>query len=310
MRIWLSAVVAAIVLALACCPPSSQGRSRTPTCRRSTCPTRSTATSSPSPATRSACCRSRTTTTRAPTRPARPGGESTSTPRGCRPTSSATHINAGALQRLRRLQPGRHDPAQGAGHRQPSPTSAATGAAPINHIGRYRKGDAPVVVLDAATRKRWPIWVEIDSTAASPDNRVLEIHPAVNFASGHRYIVALRNLTNAAGERIEAPGGVPLLPRPGSLRPARDQRPPSALRGHLQAPAEGRHQRALPLPGLGLHRGERHEQRRPRAGDARRRFRPARRHRAGGPDPAGGLARASRSRASKTNRTPVRSPAG
>jgi hypothetical protein len=81
----------------------------------------------------------------------------------------------------------------------------ATGAAPINHIRRYRKGNAPVVVLDAATGKRWPIWVEIDSTAPNPSKRVLEIHPAVNFASGHRYIVALRNLTNAAGEEIEAP---------------------------------------------------------------------------------------------------------
>ena len=81
----------------------------------------------------------------------------------------------------------------------------ATGAVPINHIRRYRKGNAPVVVLDAATGRRWPIWVEIDSTATNPAKRVLEIHPAVNFAAGHRYIVALRNLTNAAGEHLEAP---------------------------------------------------------------------------------------------------------
>jgi hypothetical protein len=82
---------------------------------------------------------------------------------------------------------------------------SATGAVPINHIGRYRKGDAPVVVIDAATGKRWPIWVEIDSTASDPSKAALEIHPAVNFASGHRYIVALRRLRNAAGEPIEAP---------------------------------------------------------------------------------------------------------
>jgi hypothetical protein len=81
----------------------------------------------------------------------------------------------------------------------------ATGAAPINHIGRYRRPDAPVVVLDATTGKRWPIWVEIDSTASDPSKAALEIHPAVNFAAGHRYIVALRNLVNAAGEEIEAP---------------------------------------------------------------------------------------------------------
>lgn len=82
---------------------------------------------------------------------------------------------------------------------------AATGAPPINHIGQYKRGNSPVVVIDAQTGKRWPIWAEIDSTASNPAKRVLEIHPAVNFASGHRYIVALRNLRNAAGETLEAP---------------------------------------------------------------------------------------------------------
>jgi len=81
----------------------------------------------------------------------------------------------------------------------------ATGAVPINHIGEYRRGSAPVVVIDAKTGKRWPIWVEIDSTAADPAKAALEIHPATNFAAGHRYIVALRNLRDAAGNRIEAP---------------------------------------------------------------------------------------------------------
>jgi hypothetical protein len=82
---------------------------------------------------------------------------------------------------------------------------AATGAPPINHIGEYRRGNSPVVVIDAETGKRWPIWVEIDSTATDPAKAAIEIHPAVNFASGHRYIVALRKLRNAAGEKIEAP---------------------------------------------------------------------------------------------------------
>ena len=81
----------------------------------------------------------------------------------------------------------------------------ATGATPINHLGRYRKGNAPIVVIDAKTGKRWPIWAEIDSTVADPAKALLEIHPAVNFESGHRYIVALRSLVNAAGQRIEAP---------------------------------------------------------------------------------------------------------
>ena len=81
----------------------------------------------------------------------------------------------------------------------------ATGAVPIEHLGRYLRPGAPVVVIDAATGRRQPIWVEIDSTQPNPANRALEIHPAVNFESGHRYIVALRGLRNAAGQRIEAP---------------------------------------------------------------------------------------------------------
>jgi hypothetical protein len=81
----------------------------------------------------------------------------------------------------------------------------ATGATPINHLGRYRKGNAPIVVIDAGTGKRWPVWAEIDSTVADPAKALLQIHPAVNFESGHRYIVALRKLRNAAGQRIEAP---------------------------------------------------------------------------------------------------------
>jgi hypothetical protein len=83
----------------------------------------------------------------------------------------------------------------------------ATGAVPINHIEQYKTKNTPVVVIDAQTGERWPIWTEIDSTASDPSKAVLEIHPAVNFTSGHRYIVALRHLKNAAGEHLEAPAG-------------------------------------------------------------------------------------------------------
>jgi hypothetical protein len=82
-----------------------------------------------------------------------------------------------------------------------------TGAAPLNHLGRYSEPDTPVVVIDAATGQRQPIWVEIDSNASTAAATALEIHPAVNFASGHRYIVALRNLKDGAGQPIAAPEG-------------------------------------------------------------------------------------------------------
>jgi hypothetical protein len=74
----------------------------------------------------------------------------------------------------------------------------------VDHLKRYKAGKAPVVVIDTSTGKRWPIWVEIDSTVKS-SAADLEIHPAVNFKSGDRYIVALRNLHNAGDEHIEAP---------------------------------------------------------------------------------------------------------
>lgn len=83
----------------------------------------------------------------------------------------------------------------------------AMGAVPINKLHQYMRPRAPIVVIDASTGQRWPIWAEIDSTANEPSKRVLEIHPAVNFTSGHRYIVAIRKVVNAAKEKIEAPAG-------------------------------------------------------------------------------------------------------
>ncbi|HEX4467800.1 MAG TPA: hypothetical protein VH025_11485 [Solirubrobacteraceae bacterium] len=80
----------------------------------------------------------------------------------------------------------------------------AINAVPINHLSRYKSGKAPVVVIDATTGQRWPIWVEIDSTVKA-EKANLEIHPAVNFTSGDRYIVALRNLKNAKKQHLQAP---------------------------------------------------------------------------------------------------------
>jgi hypothetical protein len=82
---------------------------------------------------------------------------------------------------------------------------SAIGGPTINHLGMYTEAESPVVVIDANTGNRWPIWTEIDSAAKDHSKALMEIHPAVNFESGHRYIVALRNIKNAAGATIEAP---------------------------------------------------------------------------------------------------------
>src|SRR5438046_9984023 len=52
---------------------------------------------------------------------------------------------------------------------------AATRAVPINHLAGYKATKAPVVVIDASSGQRQPIWVEIDSTV-KPEFANVEIH--------------------------------------------------------------------------------------------------------------------------------------
>ncbi|MDX6665678.1 MAG: hypothetical protein QOG68_1884 [Solirubrobacteraceae bacterium] len=79
---------------------------------------------------------------------------------------------------------------------------AKTRAVPLSDLARYADKNAPVVVIDAKSHKRWPIWVELDANATSAKDVLVLIHPAKNFLEGHRYIVALRNLRNAAGKKL------------------------------------------------------------------------------------------------------------
>src|SRR4051794_8115922 len=53
-----------------------------------------------------------------------------------------------------------------------------TNPAGLKDLSRYRAKNAPVLVVDAVTGKRVPIWVEIDMNAKRPRDRLLEIHPA------------------------------------------------------------------------------------------------------------------------------------
>ena len=82
-----------------------------------------------------------------------------------------------------------------------------TGAVPLSKLSDYTRKKAPVVVIDTTTRERWPIWAEIDAKAEDPSRAALLIHPATNFAAGHRYIVALRNLRSEKGKTLSAPEG-------------------------------------------------------------------------------------------------------
>ena len=78
---------------------------------------------------------------------------------------------------------------------------------PLTNLSRGLAKRSPVVVINARTGKRHPIWAEIDSNAKRAADRVLIIRPARNLDEGERYIVALRNLRSAGGKRLEAGRG-------------------------------------------------------------------------------------------------------
>lgn len=111
-----------------------------------------------------------------------------------------------------------------------------SGAVPITDIPRYLDDDAPVIVINADTGQRHPIWAELDSNAGElfspsagiklsnqfgqfdalegeapksyanprPAQSALLIRPAKNFDENTRYIVLLRNLKDSNGSTLKA----------------------------------------------------------------------------------------------------------
>jgi hypothetical protein len=75
----------------------------------------------------------------------------------------------------------------------------------IAEIDRYLAPQAPIIIVEASTGKRWPFWSELDTNAATGDDeRMLIIRPAINFREGERYLVALREMRDSAGNIIPA----------------------------------------------------------------------------------------------------------
>jgi hypothetical protein len=97
----------------------------------------------------------------------------------------------------------------------------------LRNIARYRAKGAPIVVIDAKTGRRAPIWAELDSQAPDPANTTLLIHPAKLLDEGHTYVVALRHLKDADGKALDAPRWFERLrdgkPLPPAERPQRDR---------------------------------------------------------------------------------------
>lgn len=83
----------------------------------------------------------------------------------------------------------------------------ASGIPPVTDIGASLEPASGVVLLDADTGRRVPLWAELDANADDDDSRLLIARPARNLVEGHRHVVALRNLVDAAGEPI-APSDV------------------------------------------------------------------------------------------------------
>ena len=77
-----------------------------------------------------------------------------------------------------------------------------SGLPPWTDLESSLADDAPVVLIDTSTGQRTPLWAELDAKATSDADRLLVIHPAIVLNEGHRYVVGLRNMHDAAGKPI------------------------------------------------------------------------------------------------------------
>lgn len=82
---------------------------------------------------------------------------------------------------------------------------AQTGAPPITDLSLSLAADSPIVIIRASTGEQHLIFAELDANTDDPAEQTLIIRPMDQFERGERYLVALRNLKDAAGNTIPAP---------------------------------------------------------------------------------------------------------
>lgn len=82
---------------------------------------------------------------------------------------------------------------------------AQTGVPGLGDLTQSQQADSPVVVINADTGARHLIFGELDANTNDAAEQTFLIRPMVQFERGARYIVALRNLRDSAGELIAAP---------------------------------------------------------------------------------------------------------
>ena len=74
---------------------------------------------------------------------------------------------------------------------------------PVTDIARSLDADATIVLIDTNTGERVPFWAELDSSFPEGEEPALLIRPARSLRAGHRHVVGIRNLRNAAGELLQ-----------------------------------------------------------------------------------------------------------
>lgn len=82
-----------------------------------------------------------------------------------------------------------------------APPIPAPGHSPQWNLAASLDPAANIVILDSETGERVPHWAELNARVDASLGQLL-IRPAVNFASGRHYVVALRNLRDGSGELI------------------------------------------------------------------------------------------------------------
>src|SRR3954453_3187908 len=86
--------------------------------------------------------------------------------------------------------------------RVPGIDLAKTGPAPITEQGKSLNKNAPIMLINAKTRKQQILFAELDAQAKGNDVSLI-IHPAKNLQDGQRYIVVLRNVKYSKGKIIQ-----------------------------------------------------------------------------------------------------------
>jgi hypothetical protein len=79
-----------------------------------------------------------------------------------------------------------------------------SGAAPITDVAASLEDDAPIFMIDATTGERQLIWVERDQRGLTAADQPIIIRMAKNLKESTRYIVAVRNMKDAAALPVSA----------------------------------------------------------------------------------------------------------